>query len=156
MRLVVAAVGKVKGPLAHVVADYEQRAGRYWKLDVEEVDAGTRAGSRDPEAVRAAEAARLLARVPEELELIALTRAGKEMGSRELSGYLQEHALRSSAGLAFVIGGAHGLAQDVLTRARKRLSLSALTLPHDIARLVLAEQLYRAGTIARGEPYHKG
>ncbi|HIC55323.1 MAG TPA: 23S rRNA (pseudouridine(1915)-N(3))-methyltransferase RlmH, partial [Gemmatimonadetes bacterium] len=51
---------------------------------------------------------------------------------------------------------AHGLAQDILTKARRRLSLSAMTLPHSVARLVLAEQLYRAGTIARGEPYHKG
>ncbi len=103
-----------------------------------------------------AEAGRLLAHVPDELELIALTRGGKGMGSAELSGYLQELAVRSSAGAAFVIGGAHGLARDILTKARRRLSLSAMTLPHEVARLVLAEQLYRAGTIARGEPYHKG
>ncbi len=156
MRLLVVAVGKVKGPLAPVVAEYERRAARYWKLAVEEVDAGARRGSRDSEAVMTAEAERLLARVPDELELIALTRGGKEMGSEELSGYLQERAVRSSAGVAFVIGGAHGLAQDILTKARRRLSLSAMTLPHEVARLVLAEQLYRAGTIARGEPYHKG
>ncbi|MCH7533479.1 MAG: 23S rRNA (pseudouridine(1915)-N(3))-methyltransferase RlmH [Gemmatimonadetes bacterium] len=156
MRLLVVAVGKVKGPLAPVVAEYERRAARYWKLEVEEVDAGARLGSQDSEAVMTAEAGRLLARVPDELELIALTRGGKEMGSEELSGYLQERALRSAAGVAFVIGGAHGLAQDVLTKARRRLSLSAMTLPHEVARLVLAEQLYRAGTIARGEPYHKG
>lgn len=156
MRLLVVAVGKVKGPLAPVVAEYERRAARYWRLAVEEVDAGARLGSQDSEAVMTAEAGRLLARVPDELELIALTRGGKEMGSEELSGYLQELAVRSSAGVAFVIGGAHGLAQDILTKARRRLSLSAMTLPHEVARLVLAEQLYRAGTIARGEPYHKG
>ena len=156
MRLLVVAVGKVKGPLAQVVAEYERRAARYWKLEVEEVDAGAGRGSRDSEGVMTAEAGRLLARVPEELELIALTRGGKEMGSEELSGYLQEQGVRSSAGVAFVIGGAHGLAQEVLTRARRRLSLSAMTLPHQVARLILAEQLYRAGTIARGEPYHKG
>ena len=156
MRVLVVAVGKVKGPLAPVVSEYERRAARYWKLTVEEVDAGARRGSRDAQAVMAAEAGRLLAQVPAELELIALTRGGKEMGSAELSGYLQEQAVRSSAGVAFVIGGAHGLAQEVLTKARRRLSLSAMTLPHEVARLVLAEQLYRAGTIARGEPYHKG
>jgi 23S rRNA (pseudouridine1915-N3)-methyltransferase len=55
-----------------------------------------------------------------------------------------------------VVGGAYGLSDDVLSRARHHLSLSAMTLPHEIARLVLAEQLYRAGTIQRGEPYHKG
>lgn len=154
--MLVVAVGKVKGPLAPVVAEYERRAARYWKLAIEEVDAGARRGSQDSGAVMSAEAGRLLARVPDELELIALTRGGKQMGSEELSGYLQELGVRSSAGVAFVIGGAHGLAQDVLTRARRRLSLSAMTLPHEVARLVLAEQLYRAGTIARGEPYHKG
>lgn len=156
MKVLLVAVGKVKGPLAPVVAEYERRAARYWKLAIEEVDAGARRGSQDSGAVMSAEAGRLLARVPEELELIALTRGGKQMGSEELSGYLQELGVRSSAGVAFVIGGAHGLAQDVLTRARRRLSLSAMTLPHEVARLVLAEQLYRAGTIARGEPYHKG
>jgi 23S rRNA (pseudouridine1915-N3)-methyltransferase len=156
VRLLVVAVGKVKGPLAPVVADYEGRAARYWKLAVEEVDAGARRGARDAQAVMVAEAERLLAQVPAELELIALTRGGKGMGSAELSGYLQEQAVRSSAGVAFVIGGAHGLAQEILTKARRRLSLSAMTLPHEVARLVLAEQLYRAGTIARGEPYHKG
>ena len=156
MRVLVVAVGKVKGPLAPVVSEYERRAARYWKLTVEEVDAGARRGSRDAQAVMAAEAGRLLGQVPAELELIALTRGGKEMGSAELSGYLQEQAVRSSAGVAFVIGGAYGLAQEVLTKARRRLSLSAMTFPHEVARLVFAEQLYRAGTIARGEPYHKG
>ena len=77
------------------------------------------------------------------------------MGSRELAGYLEGHAVRSSAGAAFVIGGAFGLDASVVTKARRTLSLSALTLPHEMARLVLAEQLYRAGTIVRGEPYHK-
>ncbi len=156
MRLLVVVVGKVKAPLAPIVAEYERRAARYWRLVVEEVDAGARRGSRDSEAVMTAEAGRLMARVPDELELIALTRGGEEMGSEELSGYLQEQAVSSSAGVAFVIGGAHGLAQGVLSKAGRRLSLSAMTLPHEVARLVLAEQLYRAGTIARGEPYHKG
>ncbi len=156
LKVLVVAVGKVKGPLAPVVAEYECRAARYWKLAVEEVESGARRGSRDPEAVMTAESGRLLSRVPDGLELIALTRGGKQMGSEELSGYLQELGVRSSAGVAFLIGGAHGLAQHILTKAQRRLSLSAMTLPHEVARLVLAEQLYRAGTIARGEPYHKG
>lgn len=156
MRVLVVAVGKVKGPLAAVVGEYERRAARYWKLTVEEVAAGARRGPRDPEAVMTAEAEHLLAHIPGELELIALTRGGKEISSGKLAGYLQEQAVRSSAGVAFVIGGAHGLGQEILTKAGRRLSLSAMTLPHEMARLVLAEQLYRAGTIVRGEPYHKG
>ena len=77
------------------------------------------------------------------------------MRSRELAGYLEGHAVHSSPGVAFVIGGAFGLGVPVMERARRKLSLSSFTLPHEMARLVLAEQLYRAGTLVRGEPYHK-
>lgn len=148
-------VGKVRGDLTSAVSEYERRAGRYWKLEVVEVSAGLGGGQATPERVMEAEAERILARVPAELELVALTREGKRMGSRELAGYLEGHAVRSSPGVGFAIGGAFGLDASVLERARKKLSLSAFTFPHEFARLILAEQLYRAGTIVRGEPYHK-
>ncbi len=78
------------------------------------------------------------------------------MSSADLAGYLQDHALHSTPEVCFVIGGASGLDAGILDRAQKRWSLSDATLPHELARLVLAEQLYRAGTIIRNEPYHKG
>lgn len=156
MKLVVVAVGKVRGALADAVDTYEARAKRYWKLDVIEVDAGAAGSDPAPERVMEAEAERIQARLPEGGSVFALTREGKGMGSRTLARALEEHALRASPGVAFVIGGAYGLAPAVLSRADRRLSLSAMTLPHEMARLVLAEQLYRAGTILRGEPYHKG
>jgi len=156
MKILVVVVGRVRGDLAAAVSEYEKRARRYWKFEVAEVAAGVRGRDAAPEAVRQAESERILACVPPALELVALTRDGKGMDSRELSGYLEEHGVRSSAGLAFVIGGAFGLGTPVLERARRRLSLSTMTLPHEMARLILAEQLYRAGTILRGEPYHKG
>lgn len=155
MKVVVIAVGKVRGDLVPAVQEYELRAGRYWKLEVIEVAAGTGAGQASAAQVQESEADRILARIPSELEVVALTRGGKAMGSRELAGYLEEHAVRSSAGVAFVVGGAFGLGAAVLKRARRKLSLSSFTLPHEMARLVLAEQLYRAGTLVRGEPYHK-
>lgn len=156
MKLVLAVVGRARGELSGAVADYEKRIGRYWKFEAVEVTAGGPGRNASPEAVKDAEADRLLARIPAEFELVALTRDGRGMDSRELSRYLERHAVRSSAGVAFVIGGAFGLGDAVLARARRRLSLSAMTLPHEMARLILAEQLYRAGTILRGEPYHKG
>ena len=156
MRVLVAAVGRVRGDLSSAVAEYEKRAGRYWKLEVIEVGAGAGGRSAGSAEVQEAEAVRLLKGIPAEVEVVALTRTGKAMDSRELSGYLDRHAVRSSAGVAFVIGGAFGLGPSVLERARKTLSLSRMTMPHEMARLVLAEQLYRAGTISRGEPYHKG
>lgn len=156
MRVVVVVVGRARGDLAAAIDEYEARAGRYWKLDVVEVAQGGPGRSAAPGQVKAAEAERLLDKIPSELEVVALTRAGEGMSSRELARYLQRLAVGSAPGVAFVIGGAHGLGDDVLDRAARRLALSSMTLPHEMARLVLAEQLYRAGTIARGEPYHKG
>jgi 23S rRNA (pseudouridine1915-N3)-methyltransferase len=156
VKVLIVVVGRVRGDLADAVADYERRAGRYWKLETVEVSAGGRGRDALPEAVKDQEAERLLARIPPEVEIVALTREGKGMDSAALSGYLEQHAVRASAGVAFVIGGAFGLGGAVLERARRQLSLSRMTLPHEMARLVLAEQLYRAGTILRGEPYHKG
>ena len=155
MRILVIAVGKVRGDLLRAVQEYEVRAGRYWKLEVIEVAAGAGGGRASASQVQESEAERILARIPRELEVVALTRGGTAMGSRELAGYLEEHAIRSSAGVAFVIGGAFGLGTAVVKKARRKLSLSSFTLPHEMARLVLAEQLYRAGTLVRGEPYHK-
>jgi 23S rRNA (pseudouridine1915-N3)-methyltransferase len=156
MKVLVVAVGRVRGELAAAVGEYEKRARRYWKLEIVEVAAGGPGRDAAPEAVRAAEAERILARIPERLEVVALAREGTGMDSREFTAYLDQHGIRSSAGIAFVIGGAFGLGSAVLKRARLALSLSKMTLPHEMARLLLAEQLYRAGTILRGEPYHKG
>lgn len=156
MKVLVVAVGRVRGTLEAAVDEYEERARRYWKLDIAEVDAGAPGRDPAPERVMAAEGERILARIPEGYSVLALTRTGKGMGSRALARALEEAALRSSPGVAFVLGGAFGLAPAVLERAQRKVSLSPMTLPHEMARLVLAEQLYRAGTILRGEPYHKG
>ena len=156
MKVMVVVVGKVKGVLADAVEQYETRAGRYWKLDVTEVDAGATGRNPEPDRVRSVEAERILSRIPDGFEVVALTRKGKTMGSRDLTKYLEGLALQSRPGVAFVIGGAYGLGAEVLARASRTLGLSAMTMPHEMARLVLAEQLYRAGTILRNEPYHKG
>ncbi len=105
----VVAVGRVRGPLAPAVVEYEDRARRYWKLEVAEVSAGGRHGTASPSAVKDAEAERILAKIPTDFEVVALTRAGKGMDSRELAGYLEDHGVRSTSGVAFVVGGAFGL-----------------------------------------------
>ena len=140
MKITAIVVGRAGVPLKDAILEYETRAGRYWKFNVIEV----------------ASEARLLARLPERAQIVALTRTGRGMSSTELAGYLQDHALHSTPEVCFVIGGASGLGAGVLDRAQKRWSLSDATLPHQLARLLLAEQLYRAGTIIRNEPYHKG
>ena len=149
-------MGRPAALLADAIAEYERRAGRYWTLDVVELREEKGRKGLPVERLRAAESARLAERVPQGAEIVALTRAGEPWSSTRLARYLEALALDGRAGAAFLVGGAFGLGSEVLARAQHRLSLSALTLPHELARLLLAEQLYRAGTIVRGEPYHKG
>lgn len=153
MKVIVAAVGKPRdAALAAAIQYYETRAARYWPLDVREVREESARGAR-PAAVVAKEAERLAARV-EGATVVACDERGTAMSSDTFAAFLQDARERASD-LAFVIGGAHGLGEAVTTRAARRLSLAPWTLPHELARLVLAEQLYRAGTIVRREPYHK-
>lgn len=155
MRLWVGAVGRPGTVVGGAIAEYERRAGRYWGLDVVEVREAKAHKGLPVAEVRAAESQRLLERVPAGYEIVATTREGETWSSSTLAKYLEQIAVRGGAGVAFLIGGAYGLDEAALRRARHLLSLSSFTLPHELARLVLAEQLYRAGTIVRGEPYHK-
>lgn len=158
MRINLLCVGGVRGPLTSALQEYEERARAYWRFRVAEVPAGAGRGRRGgEEEVRRAEEERLLNRLPAGPgEVVALTREGNPMDSRRLAELLGEWGVRSMPDVTFVIGGAFGLGQGILSRSTRRLSLSAMTLPHEMARLLLAEQLYRAGTILRNEPYHKG
>ncbi|MEX0911961.1 MAG: 23S rRNA (pseudouridine(1915)-N(3))-methyltransferase RlmH [Gemmatimonadota bacterium] len=155
MKVSIVCVGRPKGALSEAIKEYEGRIGHYFGFDATEVKAATHRG-QSIEQVIAEEGERLLARIPNHHELIGLHRSGKPWSSEALARRLAEASLRSAPGITFAIGGAYGLAPGILTRADHLMSLSAMTLPHDMARLVLAEQLYRAGTIIKGEPYHKG
>jgi 23S rRNA (pseudouridine1915-N3)-methyltransferase len=147
----VLAVGKASGPLADAIAEFERRAGRYWPLDIVEVRA-VGARSRPADDVRNEEGARLLAKARG--TIVALDERGRSMNSVAFAGWMQARHDRAEH-VSFLIGGALGLSAGVLARATLRLAVAPWTLPHDLARLVLAEQVYRAGTLARGEPYHK-
>lgn len=154
MKVAVVAVGRPRTPgVARAIDEYEERAGRYFRLEVVEVPS---ASERSPGAVRRTEGEALLRRVPDGLETFALTREGKALSSTGLARYLERLGTYGRPGAAFLVGGAHGLAARVREEADHRLALSPMTLPHELARLVLTEQVYRAGTIVRGEPYHKG
>jgi 23S rRNA (pseudouridine1915-N3)-methyltransferase len=154
MRVALLAVGRPRhGGLADAIADYETRAARYWPLDVIEVrEEAARGASVD--VVKQREAERLIDRLPSDARVVACDPGGEVLDSAQFARWLVEQRDRAQT-VAFVIGGAYGLGDVVRQRAARRLSLAPWTLPHELARLVLAEQLYRAGTIARGEPYHK-
>ncbi len=154
MRLTVLAVGRPRdGGLAEAIRQYEDRAARYWPLEVVEVREEP-ARSLTPAQVRDREATRLLDRLPAGAQLVACDPWGEGLDSEAFARWLTEARDRARS-LAFAIGGAFGLGDAVRRGAERRLTLAPWTLPHDLARLVLAEQLFRAGTLMRGEPYHK-
>jgi 23S rRNA (pseudouridine1915-N3)-methyltransferase len=154
MRFVVAVVGKPRDAnLAGAIREYETRASRYWPLEVREVrDESVRSGSAD--LVREREGERLLAAIRPNAQVVTCELTGRAMSSEQFAQWLQAQRERA-LDVGIMIGGAFGLGDVVRRRATSSLSLAPWTMPHELARLVLAEQLYRAGTIVRGEPYHK-
>lgn len=140
MRLRVVAVGKVREPyLRQAIDDYLERTRKVLPTDEVEV----------------ADVSGLARALPDRFAVVALDPAGRTLDSRSFAAWIGERMNRSEKGIAFVIGGADGLPRDLLERATLRLSMSAMTMPHRLARLFLAEQLYRAMTILRGEPYSR-
>jgi len=106
-------------------------------------------------SARQAEAERILRTITDNEYVVALDIRGTQMSSEELSRWVQERALYGDSSLAFVIGGTTGLAPEILSRAQLRLSMGPMTFPHQFMPMLIAEQLYRAFKIARGEPYHR-
>lgn len=153
MKVRLLAVGRDRsGLFAPAVQEYLGRLARTLKLELVELpEARKQAGT--PQA-KEEEGATILSRLRPGERLVALDERGEQPTSVELAQRLARWQARGQD-VALVIGGADGLAPAVLERAAERLSLSRLTLPHRLARLVLVEQLYRAVTILRGEPYHK-
>jgi 23S rRNA (pseudouridine1915-N3)-methyltransferase len=153
VEITVAAVGKLRPYFRQAVDDYTRRLKRYASIREQEV----REASKAPNAAaqRAEEAARLETKIPERSIVVALGREGAGWNSRELARQV-ERWLLDSRPVGLLIGGSQGLDPSLLARANARWSLGPLTLPHELARVVVYEQLYRAFTILRGEPYHKG
>jgi 23S rRNA (pseudouridine1915-N3)-methyltransferase len=148
VKLVVAAVGRVKEPeLRALLDDYYGRVRRYAELTELEL-------KDDREDRVAAQFDRCLAAQGERAELVTLEVDGRALSSEAFAAKIDD-AMRRAVTPVFAIGGAEGLAPAVRAKARWRLSLGAMTLPHRLARLILAEQVYRAFSIIRGEPYNK-
>jgi 23S rRNA (pseudouridine1915-N3)-methyltransferase len=145
MRVRVIAVGtRMSGWVDAAWQDYTKRLRA--TMPVELVELGTKS--------MALEAARILAALGPREHVVALDERGKEFSSINLASWLEERR-RSGLDLALVIGGPDGLADEVLKRSQQRWSLSRLTLPHGLVRVLVAEQLYRASTILAGHPYHR-
>jgi 23S rRNA (pseudouridine1915-N3)-methyltransferase len=134
-------------------ADYADRLRGDFRLELVQVPLGQR-GRGDTARAVAAEGARMLAVAGDRSYLVALQVGGRALSTEQLARWLEERS-RDGQPLAFCIGGPDGLSPDLDSRARLRWSLSPLTLPHGLARVVVAEALYRAVTVLRGLPYHR-
>jgi 23S rRNA (pseudouridine1915-N3)-methyltransferase len=159
MRIRIILVGKVREKyLRDGVAEYLKRLGPYAHVELVELqDEPVPETSSDKQlaAARQLEAERVLRTLRDNEYVVALDIRGTEMSSEDFSRWIQERALAGDPNLAFVIGGTTGLAPEILDRARLRLSMGPMTFPHQFMPMLLAEQLYRAFRIGKGEPYHR-
>lgn len=154
MRLRVIVVGdNAKDPFVHAAQDYLKRAGRRYDAGLVALKPQKRGKGADDEKVRALEGEALL-KASEGCFRVAMDAEGRHYSSEAFSALIEEK-IADGRPLAFLIGGATGLSDEVRAAAELKLSLSKMTYPHKLALCVLAEQIYRAHEIARGGPYHK-
>jgi 23S rRNA (pseudouridine1915-N3)-methyltransferase len=159
MRLLIAAVGRLKqGPERELAADYLKRAkavGRNFGLrDIEIVEI-RESRAQDAERRRTEETIAIANIIPDGAIVVMLDEHGDNLDSASLAGLLRKWREDNPSAVCFIIGGADGLAPTLRERARLKLAFGAATWPHQLARIMLLEQLYRAGTILVGHPYHR-
>jgi len=159
MNITIISVGKLKEKyLKQGIDEYMKRLRTYANVKLIEVPdekAPETLSDAEMEAVKDKEGERILAKIPADTYVITLEIEGKQLSSEQLASQLDQLATHGKSKIAFVIGGSLGLAEAVLKRSDFALSFSKMTLPHQLMRLVLLEQVYRAFRINRGEPYHK-
>lgn len=159
MKIKVVTVGKLKEKyLKDGIAEYSKRISRFAKLEmIELADEKTpdRASESENQKILEIEGQRILSKVGDRDFVIVLAIEGKMFSSEEFSKHLEEASIKGFSTLTFIIGGSLGLSSSVKNRANLSVSFGRLTLPHQLMRLVLAEQIYRAFTIQQGSPYHK-
>ena len=136
------------------VQTYQKRLPRHLPLEFREIPAAQRSSGSTPAKIKDREAEQILKAAQGQAYVVALDERGKSWSSQDLAAQLQRWQNEYSS-VAFLIGGADGLADACKSRADSCWSLSSLTLPHALVRVVLAEQIYRAWTLVQGHPYHR-
>ena len=159
MNITIVCVGKIKEAFyKDAVNEYAKRLSRYCKFQVIEVaDEKTpdQKTAHEEDLIRQKEAERILKQIKEDAYVIALAIQGKKLDSVAFSEYIERLGVQGKSNLVFVIGGSLGLHSTVLKRADDQISFSDMTFPHQLMRVILAEQIYRGFRIMNGEPYHK-
>ncbi len=148
-------VGKTnKSYWQEAVGEYEKRLQRYVKFRVSTVPEPRNAKHRSPSEIRKLESEQLQKHLVKTDRIILLDEKGREYDSKAFSEKLNQFMISRARDITFVIGGAYGIADDLKQKADEQIALSRMTFPHQLARPVFLEQLYRAFTILKGEPYH--
>ncbi|WP_425448737.1 23S rRNA (pseudouridine(1915)-N(3))-methyltransferase RlmH [Dethiothermospora halolimnae] len=159
MNINVVSVGKIKEKyLVKGINEYSKRLSRYCKLkliEVKDEKAPENLSEAEMEMIKDKEGERILSKIKEDSYVIALAIEGKMISSEDLSKTIDNLALQGKSDITFVIGGSLGLSQEMLKRSNYKLSFSKMTFPHQLMKMILLEQVYRAFRISRGEPYHK-
>ncbi|MDD7402347.1 MAG: 23S rRNA (pseudouridine(1915)-N(3))-methyltransferase RlmH [Butyribacter sp.] len=159
MKITILTVGKIKEKyFTDAIKEYSKRLSRYCKLEMIEVaDEKTLEGAsqREEEIIRTREGERLKKYIKEDSYVIALAIEGKQYSSEDFSEKIRHLGVQGKSHITFIIGGSIGLSDEILKNAKELLSFSKMTFPHQLMRVVLLEQIYRAYRIMNGEPYHK-
>ncbi|MEG1131999.1 MAG: 23S rRNA (pseudouridine(1915)-N(3))-methyltransferase RlmH [Romboutsia sp.] len=159
MNITVISVGKLKEKYLKLgIEEFSKRLSKYCKLDMIELDdekCPENLSDKDMEIVKNKEGQKILSKIKSNSYVIALAIDGKNLSSEELADTISKLAVRGNSHITFVIGGSLGLADEVLKRADYKLSFSKMTFPHQMMKLILLEQVYRAFRINNNEPYHK-
>ncbi|WP_085828987.1 23S rRNA (pseudouridine(1915)-N(3))-methyltransferase RlmH [Clostridium massiliodielmoense] len=159
MNITIICVGKLKEKYLKLAIDeYSKRLSRYCKLNFIELNdekTPDNASEKDELIIKQKEGSKILAHIKENMYVIALDINGKMVSSEELANLVDNLGVTGKSNIALVIGGSLGLAKEVLDRANYKLSFSKMTFPHQLMRVILLEQVYRAYKINTGEPYHK-
>lgn len=159
MKITIIAVGKLKEKYwKQAIAEYEKRLSAYTKVEIIEVPdekAPENMSDKEIEQVKEKEGQRILAKVKPQSTVITLEIQGKMLSSEALAKEIDQRMTQGASDFTFIIGGSNGLHQDVMNRSNFALSFSKMTFPHQMMRVVLLEQVYRAFKINRGEAYHK-
>ncbi|MBQ8527640.1 MAG: 23S rRNA (pseudouridine(1915)-N(3))-methyltransferase RlmH [Lachnospiraceae bacterium] len=159
MKITIITVGKVKESYFRgAIEEYSKRLSKYCKLEIAEVaDEKTpdKASETEEEQIKAKEAERIMKYIRDDAYVIALAIEGRQLDSVELANKMEILGVQGKSHIQFIIGGSLGLHKSVLSRADFKLSFSKLTFPHQLMRVILLEQIYRAYRIINKEPYHK-
>ena len=159
MNISIISVGKLKEKyLKQAVDEYTKRLNRYCKIEIIELpDEKTpdNASEKEELQIKEKEGELILSKIKDNMHVIAMDLKGEQMTSEKFSTYIENCGVMGNSNIAFIIGGSLGLSEKVIKRANYKLCFSKMTFPHQLFRVMLLEQIYRAFRIMKGEPYHK-